>query len=79
MYPFITSYSDLPIFFSKPSIEIELEGSKGLRYRVPQSVSSVRLGVGQLVLQPKLQHKAGFVTDLVWLRRGPSGWLFIRY
>ena len=44
MYPFITSYSDLPIFFSKPSIEIELEGSKGLRYRVPQSVSSVRLG-----------------------------------
>ena len=54
-----------PSFFRNKMFEVELEGSRGIRYRLPKGKSSITLSAGRLQLLPRALHKTGAVTDLV--------------
>lgn len=64
-YPFLRSYSDLPVLFNGKDVEVEVEGSKGLRYGVADSERDTVLKVGQVVMVPKPAYKPGVMMDLV--------------
>ena len=66
-YPFLESISDVPILFPDSSVQIGLEGSKGLRYQVPENRKFTKLKIGQLRIIPKPSFKSGYITELARL------------
>lgn len=63
-YPFLESLSDIPILYTDSSVQVGLEGSKGLRFQVPEKKGFVRLNIGRLQIIPRPVFKSGHVTEL---------------
>ncbi|MFK7825496.1 MAG: hypothetical protein AB8G05_15205 [Oligoflexales bacterium] len=66
-YPFLESISDVPILYKNDSIEVGIEGSKGIRYRLPLKKDNLKLYVGKVKITPKPYYKPAYLTDLLRL------------
>lgn len=66
-YPFLESISDIPILYVEDKIEVSLESSIGIRYRVPNNTPLARVKIGKIQIIPILTHKPYHVTDLLRL------------
>lgn len=66
-YPFLESISDVPILYKSDSIEVGIEGSKGIRYRLPPKRDNLKLLVGKVKISPKPYYKPAHLTDLLRL------------
>lgn len=69
-YPFMTGLSDMPILYPHNEIEVSVEGSKGMRYRLPQNTAKTNLKVGKLKIVPVPIYKPGLITDLMRVEAG---------
>ena len=69
-YPFLESISDVPILYKDKVIQVGLEGSKGIRFKVPENRKNTILHVGKLKIVPRPIFKTGYLTDLVRLESG---------
>jgi hypothetical protein len=64
-YPFAVGATDVPLLFLQPDVWLGLEGSRDIRFQIPESPRSVVLKAGKLELIPDVTTKPGQVTDLV--------------
>ncbi len=66
-YPFMTSVTDMPIFYLHENISLGLVGSTGIRYKIPAESQDTLLKAAKVTLEPKPVFKIGQYTDLVRL------------
>lgn len=66
LYPFTEGVTDVPLLFLKETdIWVSLQGSRDIRYKIPQKQGSVDLRMGKIKFTPSYTHKTGLITDLV--------------
>ncbi|MFY7927326.1 MAG: hypothetical protein ACOVS5_00505, partial [Oligoflexus sp.] len=63
-YPFAEGISDVPLLFFEEDAWVSIQGSRDLRYKIPDTVQDTNLKVGFVKLSPKQHHRPGQVTDL---------------
>ncbi len=63
-YPFVSGVSDVPILFVGNDIEVGLEGSRDLRYKLPAGQNQT-LKTGTIEISPIPESRVGLVTDLL--------------
>ncbi len=73
-YPFANGVTDVPILFYENDVWIGLEGSRDLRYRIPNE-RSVVLGTWKLNVKPEIATAPNRMTDL--LRLESTGMPFV--
>ncbi len=63
-YPFAEGISDVPLLFFEEDAWVSVQGSRDIRYKVPNLTQDTNLKVGFVKLVPKQQHRPGQLTDL---------------
>ncbi len=63
-YPFAEGISDVPLLFFEEDAWVSIQGSRDIRYKVPNLTQDTNLKVGFVKLVPKQQHRPGQLTDL---------------
>lgn len=63
-YPFAEGISDVPLLFFEEEAWVSVQGSRDIRYKVPDSNQDTELKVGFVKFIPKHQFRVGQVTDL---------------
>lgn len=65
LYPFAEGVTDVPLLFLKETdVWASLQGSRDIRYKVPQKQQSIDLRTGKVKFIPSYTHKPGLITDL---------------
>lgn len=63
-YPFAEGISDVPLLFFEEDAWVSVQGSRDIRYKIPDQSQDTQLKVGFVKLIPKQQFRSGQVTDL---------------
>ncbi len=63
-YPFAEGISDVPLLFFEEDAWVSVQGSRDIRYKLPDHAQDSQLKVGFVKLTPKQQYRAGQITDL---------------
>lgn len=65
LYPFTEGVTDVPLLFLKETdVWVSLQGSRDIRYKIPQKQQSIDLRMGKIKFNPSYTHKVGLITDL---------------
>jgi len=70
-YHFVEGVSDVPILFLEEDVQLGIEGSRDIRYRIKPGQRDLVLQVGHIEIVPKQVYVKGQVTDL--MRVEPDG------
>lgn len=63
-YPFAEGISDVPLLFFEEDAWVSVQGSRDIRYKVPDNNQDTQLKVGFVKFMPKHQYRIGQITDL---------------
>jgi hypothetical protein len=72
IYPYMESFSDVPIFFPKREDLVSIEGAKGLKLLMGFGTDEILLKAGKVLIKPKPILKHGYLTDLVRMEPGQT-------
>ncbi len=63
-YPFAEGISDVPLLFFEEDAWVSVQGSRDIRYKIPESSQDTELKVGFVKFIPKHSYRVGQITDL---------------
>ncbi len=64
-FPFTAGVTDVPLLFFESEVQVGVEGSRNIRYRMPKGVSDSEIHLGYLEIIPKPIYVKGQITDLL--------------
>lgn len=72
-FPFTTGVTDVPLLFFEPEVQVGVEGSRNVRYRMPKGISDSEIHLGYLEIIPKPVYVKGQITDLLRVEAHDAG------
>ncbi len=72
-FPFATGVTDVPLLFFEPEVQVGVEGSRNVRYRMPKGISDSEIHLGYLEIIPKPVYVKGQITDLLRVEAHDAG------
>ncbi len=72
-FPFTTGVTDVPLLFFEPEVHVGVEGSRNIKYRIPNAVADSEIHLGYIEVLPTPVYVKGQVTDLLRIEAHEGG------